>query len=257
VRRERSDRILAVLRGVANIVLSRPLDGRKALAQGIDHLGRVVHGKGRLGDKGEGLGIADRQGSHISLVLYEIHFSALGAIELTQRAFHLRVPLMADENAFPALAAEFHDLHVHLGHEGTGGIEDLKLPSCGGLLHPPGHAMGTEDHHRIIGDFLELIDKARAALAEIFDHGAVVHHLMAHVDRRAKGGEGALHNVDGSIYPGAEPSGVSQLNLHPLQQLGIHGLTLLHRFHGDNGYLKGDRTPRKGMIEVHHNLIVF
>ena len=65
-------------------------------------------------------------------------------------------------------------------------------------------AVGAEDHGGAVGHFVQLLDEHRANGAQAVDHIFVVHHLVAHVDRRAEQIDGALHDVDGTVDAGAE-----------------------------------------------------
>jgi len=74
--------------------------------------------------------------------------------------------------------------------------------------------MRGKDDRGAIGYLVELIDEYRTELAQPFDHVDVVHHLVAHVDRRTEQVDGAFHDVDGAIDAGAEPAGVGEQDLH-------------------------------------------
>ena len=87
---------------------------------------------------------------------------------------------------------------------------------CGFVLDRGGHAMRGKNDRGAIGHLVELIDEYRAELAQAFDHVHVVHHLVAHVDRRAEHVDGALDDVDGAIDAGAEPARVGEQDLHAL-----------------------------------------
>ena len=72
----------------------------------------------------------------------------------------------------------------------------------------------AEDHGGAVGDLLELLDEHRALLAQVLDHPAVVHHLVAHVDGRAEHGECALDDLDRAVDAGAEAAWVGEENIH-------------------------------------------
>ena len=50
--------------------------------------------------------------------------------------------------------------------------------------------------------------------AQVFHHVAVVHDLVAHVDRRAERLQRALDDLDGAVDAGAETAGIGQQDLH-------------------------------------------
>src|SRR5690606_37169365 len=92
----------------------------------------------------------------------------------------------------------------------TGGVEHLESAPLGLLAHRPGHAVGAEDHGAAVGELVQLLDEDRAAALEVLDHEAIVDHLMAHVDRRPEGLDGALDVPDRAIDAGAENAGIAE-----------------------------------------------
>src|SRR5690606_32670827 len=85
------DCVLAVLGGVADVVLARAFDGREVLAQRVDDFGGVVHGQGGLGDKGQAVGILHLQTGDVVLVFHQVDGAAIAGVVLPHGAFHLRV----------------------------------------------------------------------------------------------------------------------------------------------------------------------
>ena len=67
------------------------------------------------------------------------------------------------------------------------------------------HAVGGEDHRRLgVGDFGEFLDEDRALGLQALDHVAVVHDLVADIDRRAIALERLLDRIDRPHHAGAE-----------------------------------------------------
>ena len=184
------------------------------LAQGVDDARRVVHGQGGLGHVGELLRVAHRQSRGLGFVFHQINRAAGAVVVLAHGSLHLRVPGVTDQHALAALGAVAGHFHVHLGDQRTGRIEDFQTALIRLLAHRPGNAVGREDHNAPVGHLVQLFDKHRAARAQIVDDKAVVNHLVAHVDRRAEDLQGAIHDRDSAIHPGAKAPGVGQLNLH-------------------------------------------
>ena len=60
--------------------------------------------------------------------------------------------------------------------------------------------MSAEDHRRAGRHFIEFLDEHRAALAQVFDHKTVVHHFVAHIDRRTEGFQRAAYDAGISGY---------------------------------------------------------
>src|SRR5690606_35831276 len=113
-------------------------------------------------------------------------------------AFDFRVSLVADEDAFAAVAAVAGHFHVHLGHQRTGRVEYLEATALGLLAHGLGYAMGAEDDDGIVGHLMQFFDEHRATRAQVFDHKLVVYHFMPHIDRRTKHFKGAIDDLDGA-----------------------------------------------------------
>ncbi len=101
-------------------------------------------------------------------------------------------------------------LDMHLGDQRAGGIED-EHARRGRLPAPPWHAMRRKHHGRIgLGDLVELLHKNGALGLQALHHGAVVHDLVAHIDRRAVLGERQLDDLDGPSTPAQKPRGAAR-----------------------------------------------
>ena len=163
---KRAHCILAVLGGVADIVVTRADYGRKALAQGIDHGTGIVNGQGCLADIGEFFRILRIQRGNAFRRLDQMDAACVVRAPLAHGAFHFRVPGMADQNhVAPGFAVASH-LDVHLGHQWTGGIEHGQSASRGLVANFTRHTVRAEDHGCAIGHFIEFIDENRAARAQ-------------------------------------------------------------------------------------------
>src|SRR5690606_27542647 len=77
--------------------------------------------------------------------------------------------------------------------------------------------VGAEDHGGAVGHLVQLLDEDRPALLQVVDHVAVVHDLVAHVDRRAQGLDGTLDDLDPAVDAGAETAGIGDDDVH-----GVH-----------------------------------
>ena len=111
---------------------------------------------------------------------------------------------MADQDDVAAAGEVVLGLPVHLADQRAGGVEVEQLAARGLLRHRLRHAMGGEHHRRIVRDLVEFLDEDRALLLQAFDHEAVVHDLVADVDRRAVAADGLLDDLDRAVDPGAE-----------------------------------------------------
>ena len=121
---------------------------------------------------------------------------------------------MADQHHAAAGAAQPCHLHVHLGDQRTGGVEDLEMPLLGFLAHRLRHAVGAEDHGGAIGHLVQFLDEHRAVVAQLVHHVAVVHHLVAHVDRRTVRLQRPFDDGDGAVDAGAETAGIGEQDVH-------------------------------------------
>jgi hypothetical protein len=64
--------------------------------------------------------------------------------------------------------------------------------------------MGRINNPSPFGHLVQLVDEDRALLCQVRHNIAVMHNLLANVDRRAKGIECDLHDVDSPHNTGAE-----------------------------------------------------
>lgn len=69
--------------------------------------------------------------------------------------------------------------------------------------------MCRENGNAAIGNFIDLFDEHHAFSTQVFDHPAVMHDLMAHIDRRAVKLERFLDNFNSAVNAGAEESAAS------------------------------------------------
>ena len=187
--------------------------GKRARSASITLRG-VVHRQRGLGHVGQRLGVAHLQGRDLLGALDQVDRAAIGGVVLAHRALDLGMPGVADQDAFAPLAAVARHFHVHLGHQRAGGVEDLERAPRGFLLHRLRDAVRAEDHDHAVRHLVELVDEHRAARAQVVDHELVVHHFVAHVDRRAEHLQRAVDDLDRAIDAGAEAARVSQPDLH-------------------------------------------
>ena len=74
--------------------------------------------------------------------------------------------------------------------------------------------MGAEDHGGAVRHLGEGIHEHRALGAQVLDHEAVVHHLVAHVDGSAEALKRLLDDLDRAIHAGTETARLGQYHLH-------------------------------------------
>ncbi len=206
-------RILAVLGGVADVILARPLDLGEVSPQCIDHVRGLIHAEGGLGHEAEIVRVLHLEFGHVCRRLHQIH-AALAILVLPHGTDHLRVAGVADEHGFGALAAGAMDLHVHLGHQRTGGIEHLERAGLGHLAYRLGDAVGGEDDDAVVRHLIQLLDEDGARLLELVHHVAVVHHFMTDIDGGTELLQRTLDDADGAVDTGTEAAGICEQDIH-------------------------------------------
>ena len=201
--RERLDRRLAVGRGVADVVLGRPDDGREARLQRGDDVGRLVDRERRLREVRELLAAA-----------------APAAARRPRRSARARSrraprpscrppprgpawPIRKIVRPWPAKRLR---LVVHLGHERAGRVDRAQPAQRGVAVHLGRDAVRREHDRRALRHVLLALDEDRALLLEPPHDVDVVHDLLAHVDRRAVQDEHLLDRLDGALDAGAVPA---------------------------------------------------
>ena len=153
------------------------------------------------------------QGAHFCDICHVFH-QVDAAFQLAHGAFHLRVALVANHDEFVALFMQFGHLHVHLGDQRAGGIEDLKTPRFGFVLDRLAHPMGAEHQRGAGGHVVQVFDKDGAFVLEVIHHKSVMNDFMAHVNRPAKFGERPLHDFNRPVDPCAKTTRLRQNNVH-------------------------------------------
>ncbi|MNR29694.1 hypothetical protein D3C85_1470970 [compost metagenome] len=117
---------------------------------------------------------------------------------------------MADHDDAHAGLVHALDLDVHLGHQRTGGVVHRQAAGFRLLAHRLRHAVRRVDQGGAGRHILQLLDEDGALVAQVVDHEAVVHHLVADIDRGAVDFQRALDDGDGTVDAGAETARVGQ-----------------------------------------------
>jgi hypothetical protein len=138
----------------------------------------------------------------------------VAAVVLAHGAFYFRVAMVADKNAFTAVAAVTHDFHVNLGYQRAGGIEYTQAAPGGFILYRTGHSMGTEDNQLVIWDFVQFIHKDRTTLTQVIHHKLVMDYLMPHIDWCTEYIQSTVNNFYSAINTRAKAAWVGESNLH-------------------------------------------
>ena len=141
------------------------------------------------------------------------------AVELTHGAFDFRMPLVADHDELVAFFRELGDLDMHLGDQRAGGIEYLKTTRRSFLLHRLADAVRAKDQCCPRRHIRQRLNKNCAFGFQFVDDIGVVHDLVAHVNRRAEFGQGALDNFNRTVHASAK---AARLCKHDFVWTGIH-----------------------------------
>ena len=186
------------------------ISGNRALQQ-FDDFGGVVHRQRGLRHISEIVRVARGECGGVGQGFDQAH-SAGG--QLTHGADHFRVAGVADQHDLVPAPVMNIGLAMHLGHQRTSGVEYEQIAPRRFLGHRARHAMGREDDRRTgIRHLIEFLDENGALGAQAIDHVAVVHDLVAHIDRRPVNRQRALHRFDGAHHPGAEAARRAQQHL--------------------------------------------
>jgi hypothetical protein len=105
-------------------------------------------------------------------------------------------------------------LVVHLRHQRAGRVEHGEPAPRRLVAHRARDAVRAEDHRRAVRDGVQFLDEDRPQGAQPVHDEAVVHDLVAHVDRRAEQRDRALDDADGAIDAGAEAARIREQDLH-------------------------------------------
>ena len=120
---------------------------------------------------------------------------------------------MADQEHMAAEALVAHRLLVHLGDERTGRvqIEEVARPPHRPAPISARHAPKRRPGMPVLGrDLRQLLDEHRAEVLQALDHIAVVHDLVAHIDRRAVFLQRQHDDLDRAVDAGAEAAGLAE-----------------------------------------------
>ena len=200
------DRVLAVLGRIADIVGLGRDHRRETPLERLHDLARVVHAERGLRNGGHPLRVGNL--GHLGLLYAADQQHAAGRD--AERALDLLVARVADQDHAAVLARIALDLEMHLGDQRAGGVDHAQTPVVRALPFAGRDAVRAEDHALALGHFGEVFDENRAFLDQRFEHEAVVHDLMAHVERTAIGAERATHGLDRAVDAGAKAARLGQ-----------------------------------------------
>jgi hypothetical protein len=95
------------------------------------------------------------------------------------------MPSVAHEDHSFALFPVLDNFTMHLGYEGAGCVEHMKLSVPRGLFDFAGNTVSTKNDGASIRHFIKLLNKDRSFSSQIVNHEPIVYNLMANIYRRA------------------------------------------------------------------------
>ncbi len=150
--------------------------------------------------------ILDRDRARLRDAAHQHHLAGRDA----ERALHFLVAGVANQDNGAALVVVLFDFEMNLGDERAGGVDNAQLAVLGAVPFAGRDPMSAEDDALAGGHLVEALDKNRAFLFQRLEHEAVVHDLMAHVERASVGAQRAADSLDGTIDAGAKSARLSQ-----------------------------------------------
>ncbi|MNL38145.1 hypothetical protein D3C87_1603390 [compost metagenome] len=121
---------------------------------------------------------------------------------------------MTNQDRFFTTTAGAGDFHMNFGHQRTGRVKHGEIATFCFVTNRLRHTVRGENQDRAVGHFADLLDKDRSALTQAFNHIAVVHHFVTHINRRAVDFQRVFNNADSAVNAGAKTARVSQQDLH-------------------------------------------
>src|SRR5439155_2194755 len=160
------DGVLAILRGVADVVALGADDLGELLAETSDDFLRVVQAQSGLGEEREFIGIA-----HFELVYGFDRIHDDGAVgRFAGSADDFLMVFVADKNDGAVFASELERFEMDLGDEGAGGVDDFERPSFGFVADGRRNTVGAEDENGTMRNFFDSFDENGATAAKLLDY---------------------------------------------------------------------------------------
>jgi len=201
LRREMAHRGLAIGRRIADVAPRRPREVAEASFKRADQPRRFVDRIGGLDS------IADRRvGRDLQLqhIVGGSDDARRARWNVAERADHLGMRGMSDQDHVPASLMMSDHLAMYLGDQRADGVVGHELPGQRLLPHFRRNPVRGEHYDAAFGHFAQLLDKHRALRLERGNHGPVVDNRAADIDRRAVAIQGVNNRVDRAANARAE-----------------------------------------------------
>jgi hypothetical protein len=192
--------ILAILRGVADVVLLRAADVGEARASAPHHACRIVHRQCGLGDVGQLVRVAHLQAGDFSM-RHPPDTCRVGDWPMVPSTSGWPLwPIMMISR--PASRIFFTSTWTLVTRGQVASKHAGRVPRLPG--GPTGGRRGRCRSASNLGRFLHFFDEHGALGFQVIDHELVVDHLVAHVDGCAEFLQGLFDDGDGAVDAGAE-----------------------------------------------------
>ena len=119
---------------------------------------------------------------------------------------------MADQQNMIAITGMTMRLDMHFRDQRAGRVDGDHIAALRFRHHGFCHPMGGKDHRRVIGNFIEFVDKNRAFRGQPINDKFIMDNFMTDINRRAKFFERHFNNLNRAINTGAEPARSRQSN---------------------------------------------
>ena len=121
------------------------------------------------------------------------------------------------------------DLRMDLGYQRTSGIDDTQLTLGRSIPFAGRHPVRAENDALPFRNLFERIDKDGALTFEGLEHEAVVHYLMAHIERSSVGAQRAAYRLNGAVHTGAKSARFGQDYFFNRCFAGKHNYSLIYQ----------------------------
>jgi putative radical SAM enzyme (TIGR03279 family) len=200
-------------------------------------------GKRRLGEQGHGGAWVEIEPLDVAFLLQQ----ADGFRSDSHRPGSLLVAGVADVKDRVALSGAHLELVVHLGHEGTAGVDHHAAPGCCGLLDLGCGPVSREHERRKCRHLVDVVDEDDALAPEFLDDEAVVDDLVVAVNGRLEDAHHPREGLDGHLHARAKAARLREKDARDAACLGLESLTSIGRHSGPGYPLE---MPRPQVVAV-------
>ena len=197
------DSLLTILCGIADVVALRADDFGEFLPETSHDFLRIVKTERGLREECQLFGIIHFESVHC---LHGIDDD--GAVRsFAGGANNFLMVFVADQNDGTVLTGEFQRFKMDLSNQRAGGIDNFQRTRLGFVAGSGRHAMGAENQHRAVRDFIDGFDKNGSAATQLFHNIRVMNNFVVNINRVSVGFQSQFDNIDGAHHSRAKSSG--------------------------------------------------